>query len=70
MLDALKPVELHIHAAWAPSSDGELQQARLGIHIQLCQHHASNIYVAALSPLVGSPLQAEAYGLLLAVKGA
>lgn len=29
-----------------------------------------NIYVAALSPPVGSPLQAEAYGLLLAVKAA
>jgi hypothetical protein len=63
-----KRVQIFSDAAWTPSSDGQLQQAGLGIHIKLCHHHASSIYVAALSPPVGSPLQAEAYGLLLAVK--
>ena len=61
-------VQIYSDAAWAPSPDGQLQQAGLGIHIQLRHHHATSIYVAAMSPPVGSPLQAEAYGLLLAVK--
>jgi hypothetical protein len=42
----------------------------LGIHIKLRHYHASNIYIAALSHPVSSPLQAEAYGLMLAVKAA
>ena len=61
-------IQIYSDAAWTPSPDGQPQQAGLGIHIHLRQHHASNIYVAALSPPVDSPLQAEAYGLLLSVK--
>lgn len=48
-------VQIYSDAAWNPSPHGQLQKAGLGIHIQLHQHHASNIYVAALSPPVGSP---------------
>ena len=55
-------VQIFSDAAWTSSPDGQLQQAGLGIHIQLWHHHASSIYVAAMSPPVGSPLQAEAYG--------
>ena len=61
-------IQVYSDATWTPLADGQSQQAGLGIHIRLHHHHAENIYVAALSPPVSSPLQAEAHAMLLAVK--
>ena len=47
----------------------EISQAGLGIVIIMQGHqHLKQLHVSALSPPASSPLQAEAYGLLLATK--
>jgi hypothetical protein len=55
-------------AAWSPASTPLPQQAGLGVFVQLQGHHAASVYISARSPPVSSPIEAEAFGLLLAVK--
>jgi hypothetical protein len=38
------------------------------VFVQLQGHHAASVYISARSPPVSSPIEAEAFGLLLAVK--
>jgi hypothetical protein len=56
-------------AAWTKQDNMQSSPAGIGVIIQLDgNQHCRQIHVAAMSPLVSSPLQAEAYGLLLATK--
>uniref|UniRef100_A0ACD5YT82 Uncharacterized protein n=1 Tax=Avena sativa TaxID=4498 RepID=A0ACD5YT82_AVESA len=58
-------------AAWLPGRDGQLVSAGLGIFIQFGEDRpCSQVYVSAVSPLVSSAIQAEAFGLLFATKAA
>jgi len=55
--------------AWNQHQDGLPTPAVLGIFIQLNGNlSCSQLYISAVSPSVASPLQAEAHGLLLAVR--
>ena len=56
-------------AAWKCGSNQDSAPAGIGIIIQIQDNqHCQQIHIAALSPPAHSPLQAEAYGLLLASK--
>jgi hypothetical protein len=56
-------------AAWKCGSNQDPTPAGIGIIIQIQgNQHCQQIHIAALSPPAHSPLQAEAYGLLLASK--
>ena len=55
-------------AAWSVAPAPLPKQAGLGVFVQLQGHHAASIYISARSPPVSSPIEAEAFGLLLAVK--
>jgi hypothetical protein len=58
-------------AAWSQGSDGQPVSAGLGLFIQFGNDRAcSQVYISAISPPVSSAIQAEAYGLLLAMKAA
>mgnify|MGYP006267236183 FL=1 len=43
-------------------------KAGIGVFLQINGQHTDHLYISAVSPPVASALQAEAYGLLLAVK--
>jgi hypothetical protein len=56
-------------AAWEKQQDSATSQAGLGVIIHFKENqHLCQLHVSALSPPASSPLQAEAYGLLLATK--
>jgi hypothetical protein len=56
-------------AAWKNADNQEPTPAGIGIVIQIQNNqHCQQIHLAALSPAAHSPLQAEAFGLLLAAK--
>ena len=60
---------IYSDAAWEPKKDGDPNSAGLGIVLMLHNYmHCKQIHIAASSPPVASPLQAEAFALLLAVK--
>ena len=56
-------------AAWKLSEGAHSAPAGIGIFIQMENNqHCKHIYISAMSPPASSPLQAEAFGLLLATK--
>ena len=56
-------------AAWSPGHNGEPMPAGIGIYMQICDGRScSQLSISAFSPPASSAIQAEAYGLLLAVK--
>ncbi|CAM0958575.1 unnamed protein product [Alopecurus aequalis] len=56
-------------ASWSPAFDGQPVPAGLGIYMQLHgDRPCSNVSISAISPPASSAIQAEAFGLLLAVK--
>ncbi|CAM0909473.1 unnamed protein product [Alopecurus aequalis] len=56
-------------AAWMKDENLQSSPAGIGVVIQLGENeHCQQLQVSAMSPPVSSPLQAEAYGLLLATR--
>jgi hypothetical protein len=56
-------------AAWSPGVDGQPVHAGLGIYMKIGgDRPCSQICISAISPPVSSAIQAEAFGLLLAIK--
>lgn len=56
-------------AAWKTDQNAHPTPASIGIFIQVeSNQHFKRLYVSALSPPASSPLQAEAFGLILATK--
>ena len=61
--------QIFCDAAWKNEENIQSSPAGIGVVIQLGDNdHCQQLHVSALSPPVSSPLQAEAYGLLLATK--
>jgi hypothetical protein len=65
----LEGVTIFCDAAWKLQQDARTAQAGIGIFIKT-EHigHCNQLYISARSPPASSPLQAEAFGLLLATK--
>jgi hypothetical protein len=56
-------------AAWSPGVDGQPVHAGLGIYMKIGgDRPCTQICISAISPPVSSAIQAEAFGLLLAIK--
>ena len=56
-------------AAWSSGYNGQPMPAGIGIYIQICgDRPCSRVSVPAMSPPTSSSIEAEAFGLLLAVK--
>jgi hypothetical protein len=56
-------------AAWKPDPNSQQAPVGIGIFIQMESNlHCIHLFVSALSPPTSTPLQAEAFGLLLATK--
>ena len=59
--------QIFCDAAWTKDENLQSSPAGIGVVIQLgANEHCQQLQVSAMSPPVSSPLQAEAYGLLLA----
>lgn len=68
-LSNLTGVAIFCDAAWKLEQGAQTAQAGIGIFIKM-EHltHCNQLYISARSPPAFSPLQAEAFGLLLATK--
>lgn len=60
--------QIYSDAAWSLEPGQAVAKAGIGVFLQINGQHTDHLYISAVSPPVASALQAEAYGLLLAVK--